>query len=210
MLTATEIVRRSSFAGAVRGRHEVAMDPQLADILREIENSAQLNGGVPRLAREAGQFLNLLVKASHARQLLEIGVQDGYASLWLADAAAANDGQVISLESDVLRYELSRELLERSPHIARIQLLQGEIPELLPVIEGPFDFVLLNADSSAALGYFHIVFEKLTTGGLICCDNAISHAAALADYLAYVHDRPGLESVLVPVGEGIEVTFKAP
>jgi len=186
------------------------MDPQLTDLLREIENSAQHNGGLPRIAREAGQFLNLLAKAGRARQLLEIGVHDGYATLWLADAAAANDGQVISLESDVLRYELSRELLERSPHLARIQLMQGEIAEVLPVVEGPFDFVLLNTDGPSALSYFHIVFEKITSGGLICCDKAISNAAALADYLAYVHERPGLESVLVPVGEGIEMTYKSP
>jgi predicted O-methyltransferase YrrM len=186
------------------------MDTQLADLLREIEDTSHQHGEPPRIARESGQFLNILLKAMGARNILEVGTADGYATLWLADAAAANDGLVTTIEHDVWRIEIARGMFERSPHRDRIKLVQGNALELLSVLEGPFDFVLLDAEKSEALRYFQLLFERVRSGALICCDKALSKASQLADYLTYVHERPGLESVLAPIGEGLELTYKTP
>lgn len=186
------------------------MNPQLTDLLREIEDGSQRHGGTPRIARESGQFLNILVKAMGARNILEIGTADGYATLWLAEAVAANEGQVTTLAPDVWKGELAKKILTRSPHAERIHLLQGDIQQLLAVLEGPFDFVLLDGDRTQALQYLHLIVEKISSGAVICVDKAISEAGKMADYLTYVHERPGLESILVPIGEGVELTYKAP
>lgn len=186
------------------------MDLQLADLLRELETAAQQHGGTPRIAREANQFLNILVKATGAKNLLEVGTTDGYASLWLAEAAEANGGMLTTIESDVWRADMAREVLARSPHTARIRLMQGEMLELLPVLEGPFDFVVLDGENPQALHYLRILAEQISSRALICCANAIGKASQLAEYLSYVHERPGLESTLVPIGEGIEITYKVP
>ncbi len=186
------------------------MDVQLADLLREIEDSSRANGGTPRAAREAGQFLNILAKALRAQRLLEVGTGDGYATLWLAEAAAATGGIVTTIEHDVWQLKLARKAFSRSPYGDRISLMQGDAQELLAVLEGPFDFVLLDADKSQALHFFRLVFEQIASGGIICCDKAISRAPALAQYIGYMHERPGLESILVPIGEGIEVTYRVP
>ncbi|MHB9130209.1 MAG: O-methyltransferase [Armatimonadota bacterium] len=186
------------------------MDPRLADLLREIEEISARHGEVPRLARETGQFLNLLVKASKARQLLEVGTSNGYLTLWLAEAAMATGGSVITIENDILCVETAKKILPRSPHAECIQLMQGDPLELLPVLEGPFDFILLDADKAQSLHYLHILAEKTHSCALICCDKALSKASQLVDYLTFVHDRPGLESMLVPIGDGIEMTYKTP
>ena len=195
---------------ARRGYDSTGMDVQLSDLLRELEETSRQRGGVPRIEREGGQFLNLLVKIAHAQRILEIGTADGYATLWLADAAAAVDGQITTMESDVWHVANAQKLFDRSPHRERIRLVQGKAEEVLPVLEGPFDFVLIDANKTEALHFFHILAEKLSSGAVICCDKAIAAATVLAPYLTYVHDRPGLESILVPVGEGIEVTYKVP
>ena len=186
------------------------MDMQLAELIREVEYTAEQHGGVPRLEREAGQFLNLLAKATRATGMLEVGTGDGYATLWLVDAAAATGGLVTTVERDVWQLANAKKLFERSPHADRIHVVQGAPEEVLPVLEGPFDFVVLDAEPEEALHYFHILIEKISSGALICCEKAISKSAALAPYLTYVHERPGLESMLVPIGEGIEITYKAP
>lgn len=186
------------------------MDPRLGDLLREVEGATGQRRGAPRVAREAGQFFNLLVKVTHAANLLEVGAHDGYATLWLAEAAVATGGRVTAVEGDVWQAEIARQVLTRSPHAERIDFRHGELADILPLLEGPFDFVLLDIDAPQALRYFHVLFEQITTGGVICCNNAITHAARLVDYLAYVHERPGLQSVLVPVGEGVELTYKVP
>ncbi len=186
------------------------MDVQLAELMRELEEKSRQLGGVPRVEREAGQFLNMLVKIARAVNILQVGVDDGYFTLWLADAATATDGMVTAVEPDVWKLSNAKKLFTRSPHVGRINLMQGDPVEVLPVLEGPYDFVLLGADHTQALHYFHILVEKLNSGALICCDKTMSLTAALTPYLTYVHERPGLESILVPVGEGLEVTYKIP
>jgi predicted O-methyltransferase YrrM len=186
------------------------MDPQLADLLRELEDSCRHNGGTPRIAREAGQFLNILIKAMKAATVLQVGVSDGYLTLWLADAVTGIDGQVIVVESDVVHFDTAKEVFDRAPVSERIQLFQGEVAELLPVLEGPFDLVVFDAEPASALPYFHLLFDQIRSNALLCCEKAISNAGALSEYLAYMHDRPGLESILVPIGEGIELTYKVP
>jgi len=186
------------------------MDVQLVELMREVEETSQQRGGVPRLEREAGQFLNLLAKVARATSLLEVGTRDGYATLWLADAAAATDGRVITVERDVWQLANAKKLFDRSPHVDRIQIVQGAPEEVLPVLAGPFDFVLLDAEPEEALHYFHILAEKIAGGALICCEKAISKAGILTPYLTYVHERAGLNSMLAPIGEGIEITYKMP
>ncbi len=186
------------------------MDPRLGDLLRDVERTAGPRTEAPRVAREAGQFLNILIKVTHAGNLLEVGTRDGYATLWLAEAAAATGGRITSVEGDVWQAEMAKKVLMRSPHAERIDFRHGELADILPLLEGPFDFVLMDVDASQALRYFHILFEQIASGGVICCNKAIAHATHLVDYLSYVHERPGLQSVLVPVGEGVELTYKVP
>jgi predicted O-methyltransferase YrrM len=186
------------------------MDPRLGDLLREVEMGAGHFAETPRVAREAGQFLNMLAKSARARNLLEIGTQAGYATLWLAEAAAATGGRVTSIEGDVWQAENAKHVLERSPHAERIQFFHGELTDIAAMLEGPFDFVLLDVDPAAVMPTFRLIIEQVSSGALICCNKAIAHAAALVEYLSYVHERPGLQSVLVPIGEGIELTYRVP
>ena len=209
--TITSLLHRSAPSNNRRTRYALdGMDPQLTDLLREMESATQQHGGTPRIAREAGLFLNLLVKATCATRLLLVGAANGYTALWLAEAACATGGTLLAIERDVWKVELLKKLFARSPHRNCIDLLLGDALELLPVAEGPFDFVLLNGEKTQTLHYFHILAEKLKSGALICCAKAMSNAGALTEYLTYVHERPGLESVLVPIGEGIEMTYKSP
>jgi predicted O-methyltransferase YrrM len=186
------------------------MDIQLAALFREVELISQRLGGVPRIEREAGQFLNLMIKLAGSNSILEVGTHDGYTTLWLAEAAALTGGAVTTIERDVWQLANAKKLFTRSPQQSRINILQGDPVEILAVLEGPFDFIVFNANPEHALHYFHILAEQIQSGGIIACMNAIRNASALSAYLTYVHERPGLESLLVPVGEGIELTYKTP
>lgn len=186
------------------------MDPQLTELLRNLEDDARQRGETPRIVREAGQFLNIVAKATRATNLLQVGIGDGYLALWLAEAASSMGGQLIAIENDVWQYDAAMHVIEHAPCAENIHLLQGEIAELLPVLEGPFNFVLLDADKGQTLYHLRTIFEQISSGSLICCNRAMSQAGMLADYLTFVHERPGLESTLVPVGEGIEMTYKTP
>jgi caffeoyl-CoA O-methyltransferase len=186
------------------------MDPRLGDLLREVESMSGQVHETPRIAREAGQFLNILAKVTRAVNLLEVGTHDAYVTLWLAEAAACTGGQLTTVEGDVWQAEVAKKVIMRSPHADRIEFRHGELIDILPMLEGPYDFILLDVEAPQALHYFRILFEQVSSSGVICCNKAIAHAAGLVDYLSYVHERPGLQSVLVPVGEGVELTYKVP
>ncbi|HEX2948639.1 MAG TPA: class I SAM-dependent methyltransferase [Armatimonadota bacterium] len=186
------------------------MDPQLADILREIEDASLQHGGMPKIARETGQFLNILIKSTGAKNILQVGAGDGYLALWMSEAVDIHGGKLACVEGDVWRFDLAKEMIDRSPYTDCVELMQGDPTEILAVIEGPFDFVLLNENKGQTLRYFLLLAEKISSGALVCCYPAMNNATALTDYLDYVHDTMGLESILVPIGDGIEMTYKVP
>lgn len=186
------------------------MDSQLTDLLRRLEEEVLHDGGTPRVAREAGQFLNILIKASGSVNLLQVGLAESYLTLWMTDGVAHTGGMLTGVEDNLWQFESAREVIDASPHGGRTRLLQGDLLEMLPVLEGPFDFVFLDGGAGHALHLLHLLYDQISSAALICCDKAMSAPGLLTDYLAFVHDTPGLESILAPIGEGIEITYKAP
>ena len=89
-----------------------------------------------------------------------------------------------------------------------MEILPGPAAETLARLEGPFDFVFLDADRGNYLTYFELVFPRLAPGGLLVADNVVSHAHELQEYLARVKSDPRLLSVTIPVGKGEEISFK--
>jgi len=157
---------------------------------------------------DTGRLLWIVVHATRASRLLEIGTSNAYSTIWLADAAREAGGRVITLEMNPEKVRLARENLKRAGLGERVEILQGRAAEILAGLEGPFDFVFLDADRPSYLTYLELVVPKLVTGGLLVADNVTSHAHELADYLARVKSHPALFSVTVPIGKGEEVSLK--
>jgi len=192
------------------------MKAKIEDLLRELEkkDEEERKLGIPSEDRmrnippETGRFLNMLVKASKARRVLEIGTSNAYSTIWLGLAAKEMGGKVITLEKDERKIMMARENLKRAELLAVVQIIEGDALKTIKKLRGPFDFVFIDAEKEDYLKYFDLVYPKTSRGGLIVADNAGSHAEELADYLERVRNHPGLESVHVPIGRGEEVSYK--
>lgn len=158
--------------------------------------------------RNEGQWLSLLVHATGARSILEVGASAGYSGLWLAEAARDTGGKVVTLERDPVKVDMARDSYRRAGLEPWITLLPGDARMTLASLEGPWDLVFLDAWKDDYILYLAEVWPKLRPGGLLLADNAQSHAADLAEYLQAVRTRPDGESLLLPVGNGLEITFK--
>jgi predicted O-methyltransferase YrrM len=168
-----------------------------------------------RLARfrnvepETAELLGVLVRATGARRVLELGTSNGYSTIWLADAAEATGGAVTSVEIDPARTALAHATLERAGLAA--ELVTGDAgDELHGSADGSWDLVFLDAERPAYAGYWPDLLRVLRPcGGLLAIDNALSHAAEVADVTALIEAEPAVTGVLVPVGTGLLLVVRA-
>lgn len=157
---------------------------------------------------DTGRLLWILIRSARAARILAVGTSNAYSTIWLADAARAIGGRVVTLEDDADKVKLARENLERAGVQDIVEIIHGRAADVLRRLPGPFDLVFLDADRASYGTYLDLVVPKLAPGGLLVTDNVVSHAGELTDYLARVKSHPGLFSVTLPVGKGEEVAFK--
>ena len=192
------------------------MDPKLAALLDDLfrfgdDNDARETARPRRMLNitpDTGRLLSILIRSSRATRILEIGTSNAYSTIWLADAARATGGRVVTLEADPGKIGLARENLRRAGCDDRVEIVTGRAAETLPKLSGPFDFVFLDADRASYLTYLELVLPQVVAGGLIVADNVTSHPEELTAYLARVKSHPALFSVTVPIGKGEEISYK--
>ncbi len=185
-------------AGALlpAARQEEDRAGALEKVLRELENK---RGPYYNVAREEGRFLNLLVKMTGARRVLELGTSNGYSALWLASALEQTGGRLTTVEISPERVKEARENLARAGLAGRVTFLEGDAHEIVRTLEGPFDVVFIDADMGRDLDYFNVLFPRLSPGGVMLRHNAIRYASTMKDYLEAVKKHPELDTVILSV-----------
>ena len=192
------------------------MDATLTALLDELARFGEDNDAReterPRrmlnITPDTGRLLWILVRAARATRILEVGTSNAYSTIWLADAARATGGRVVTLEANAGKVALARTNLARAGLADVVEIVPGRAADTLPGLPGAFDLVFLDADRASYATYLELAVPKLVPGGLLVADNVVSHAEELADYLARVKSRPDLFSVTVPVGKGEEISWK--
>jgi predicted O-methyltransferase YrrM len=175
------------------------------------EFSAHLDDYLICIGPEAGQLLHLLAVGSKAQCLVELGASYGYSTIWLAAAARHTGGKVHSLELAEKKVAYAREQLRALGLASYVQFHLGDARETLAQLPGPFDFVLVDLWKDLYCPCFELLHPKLAAGALVAADNMISPAKARPAALAYqqlVRTKPDMDSVLLPVGSGIELSRK--
>jgi predicted O-methyltransferase YrrM len=163
------------------------------------------------ITRDTGEFLSVLVRATLARRVLEIGTSNGYSTLWLAEAAKAVGGAVTTVEYSEYKVGLAAANFARSGLAPYITLVHDDAGRLLERSEpSGFDFVFLDSERPAYPGWWPQLRRVLRPGGLLVADNATSHVEQLAPFVSLVNADPLFTTSLVPVGNGEFVAVKAP
>jgi predicted O-methyltransferase YrrM len=160
------------------------------------------------ITRDTGRLLWILVHAIKATRILEVGASNGFSTIWLADAARATNGRVVTLELNPEKITLARTNLASAGLDGIVDIVEGRAADTLTALPAPFDLVFLDADRPSYLTYLELVVPKLRAGGLLIADNVTSHANELQDFLRAVKSHPQLFSVTIPVGNGEEIALK--
>jgi len=160
---------------------------------------------------ETAELLGVLVRALQAKRVLEIGTSNGYSTIWLADAAEAVGGSVVSLEVEPERTELARSNLTDAGVAGVVELRTEDAGAFLAAAgDGSWDLVFLDAERPAYAGYWPDLVRVLRPNGLLVVDNTLSHANQLVEFSELVHEHEGVTSTLVTVGAGVLLVVKSP
>ncbi len=164
-------------------------------------------------------FLQMMVRTTGARRILEIGTFTGYSALAMAEALPA-DGEIVTCEVDPKHAEIAGRFFARSPHGKKIVLRLGPALSTLGELTDapPFDFVFLDADKENYINYYELVLPRLKTGGLIVADNVLwsgrvldpseESDRAVVRFNQLVRGDLRVECVMVPLRDGVSLICK--
>ncbi|MEO6503183.1 MAG: class I SAM-dependent methyltransferase [Jatrophihabitantaceae bacterium] len=160
---------------------------------------------------DVGRLLNALVRIVGAKQVLEIGGSVGYSTIWLADAAAAVGGRVVSVEPDPGKAAQLRDNVAAAGFADQVEVLQEDIADVLPRLSGPLDLVLIDHWKDLYVREFDAVWPLVRTGGVVIADNVLLPEATrpqMRDYQEHVQAAVGAYSLTLPLGDGVELTWQ--
>jgi caffeoyl-CoA O-methyltransferase len=130
------------------------------------------------VGRQEGRFLELLVFAAQATRVLEIGTFTGYSAIAMAAGLPAG-GSIVSLEVDPHHATIARGNIAAAGLESRISVIEGPALRSLEELQGPYDFVFVDADKVSYDAYFEAVLPKLAPHGIIAVDNTLQNGAVL-------------------------------
>jgi len=158
-----------------------------------------------------GRFLyDLILKKGYTR-VLELGTSTGHSGIWEAWALSKTGGSLVTVEIEEFRHLAAVRNFKASGLDGRIDARLGDARKLVGELDGPFDFIFLDADKNWTLSYFQALLPKLATGGCFAVHGVTSlgYLKGIRDFLEYVRGLGFMETTVENgAGGGISLSFK--
>lgn len=156
--------------------------------------------------------LRILVEASRAKRGVEVGAASGFGAINMGIAFERTGGHLTTLEIDPRWAAQTRENIAKMGLEKSVTCIEGDALKTLHDIEGPIDFIFIDAVKQDYLRYLKIVEPKLAPGAVVVGDNVIQSARAMKDFLDYVQTSPDYDTVIVRASmdknDGMSISYK--
>jgi predicted O-methyltransferase YrrM len=158
-----------------------------------------------------GAFLRDEVAKVKAKRALEIGTSNGYSTIWIALGARRTGGHVTTVEIDDTRAKLARENFHAAGVDSVITLVHGDALKVVPMLQGPFQFVFIDAWKSDYIKYLEMVLPMIPPGGAIVAHNSTDMHSQMLDFISRIKTDPQLKTTFVDAGpSGFSLSIKQP
>ncbi|MCF6213892.1 MAG: class I SAM-dependent methyltransferase [Flavobacteriaceae bacterium] len=189
-------------------------------ILQDLNRETWQKVLIPRMLSGAyqGRLLALLSKLIRPKTILEIGTYTGYSALCLAEGLAP-DGALHTIDHNEELASIQQKYFNKSAYKNKIKTYLGEALDIIENFEIKFDLAFIDADKVNYPNYFKAIVPKMNTGGLILSDNVLwsgkvlqqadakdKDTQALQNYNKLLNDDPRVESILLPIRDGLMLT----
>ena len=164
-----------------------------------------------------GRFLQMLVRLSGAKSILELGMFTGYSALMMAEALP-EDGHLVTCEIDPKAEAIARRYFAESPHGDKIAIRMGPALDTTKTLAGPLDLVFIDADKVNYSNYYEACLPLLKSGGLVVADNVLwsgkvlhpkdADDHAIVAFNRLVQSDPRVKNVCLTVRDGMMLAWK--
>lgn len=135
-------------------------------------------------------MLRILVECSKAKRGVEVGTATGYGAILMGLGFERNGGELITVDIDPKMVKIASENLKKVGLDDVVTVVEGDALQVLPKLEGQFDFVYIDAVKQDYLKYFKALEPKLVPGAVIVADNVIRSAKSMPDFFEYINNSP--------------------
>lgn len=200
----------------------------LPDYLKELEQKA-VEEGVPIIRRPMQTFLGFLLRMVQPEQILEIGAAVGFSSMLMSESVPEETG-ITTIEKVPARIQAAKINFHKYGKKDRIQLLEGDAADVLQELatqQKKYDFVFMDAAKGQYMHFLEEVLQLMKPGAILVTDNVLQDGdviesryavnrrdrtihGRMREYLHYLTHTPSMDTVILPVGDGITVTRYIP
>jgi predicted O-methyltransferase YrrM len=191
------------------------------EVLKKLTRETYLKVLMPRMlsGHYQGRLLSMITKMIQPFNILEIGTYTGYSAVCFAEGLREG-GKLITIDINEELETMVRKVFEVAGVSEKIEYKIGNAMDIIPTLNQTFDLIFIDADKINYLNYYHLIFNKVRTGGFIIADNVLwsgkivntekidKDTRALMDFNDFVHQDPRVENVLLPVRDGLMILRK--
>lgn len=200
-----------------------SLDTGNTAMLDQIEREATADY-VPIIRKEMQSFLKFLLAMKKPARILEVGTAVGFSAILMAeyDPVAC---QIITIENYEKRIPIARENFKRAGKEAQITLLEGDAAEVLKTLEGPYDFIFMDAAKGQYIHFLPEILRLLARDGVLVSDNVLQDGDVIEsrfavtrrnrtihkrmrEYLYTLTHSEELVTAVLPVGDGITLSTR--
>ncbi|MDY5845641.1 MAG: O-methyltransferase [Bariatricus sp.] len=200
-----------------------SLETENSKVLEEIEQEA-LADGVPIIRKEMQSFLKVLLAIKRPKRILEVGTAVGFSAILMSEYAPF-DCTIDTIENYEKRIPIARENFIRAGKEEKITLIEGDAIQVLKKLDGPYDFVFMDAAKGQYIAYLPEVLRILNAEGVLVSDNVLQDGdiiesrfaverrdrtihSRMREYLYTLKHHPELETSIIPLGDGTAVSVK--
>ena len=200
-----------------------SLDTKNSEILEDIEREA-LADNVPIIRREMQSFLKVLLMVKKPMRVLEVGTAVGFSALLMSEYVP-EECAITTIENYEKRIPIARQNFVRAGKEKKITLLEGDAMDVLKTLEGPYDFIFMDAAKGQYIHFMPEIFRLLKPEGILVSDNVLqdgdiieSHFIVtrrnrtiykrMREYLYELTHSDELVTSVLPIGDGITVSVK--
>jgi len=200
-----------------------SLESSESDIIEAIEQEA-LDTFVPIIRKETQSFLKTLLMISKPLRILEVGTAVGFSAIVMSEYMPEN-GHITTIENYEKRIPIARENFKRAGKEDKITLIQGDALEVMKELDGPYDFIFMDAAKGQYIHYLPEALRLLTKGGILMSDNVLQDGdiiesrfaverrnrtihSRMREYLYVLKHHEQLQTSILPLGDGVALSIK--
>ena len=189
-----------------------SLESSNSEILQKIEQCA-IEENVPIIRKEMESFLRVMLKIKQPLNVLELGCAIGYSAILMSEYLPEG-GHITTIENYEKRIIQAKENIKEANAEGKITLLEGDAMErMAELTSGSFDFVFMDAAKAQYINFLPEVLRLMKPGAILISRYGIVRRnrtihSRMREYMYEVKHMEGLETTIVPIGDGITMSIK--